>query len=102
MCPFVSIIIYESQYKKYFSSSDTSSGYDSDDSRSSVLDDKSSSTCRPPSVQGEMMLFSNTSGLCDSLKYIVTMPELCDVMFLVGKDRVPVYGVKAILATRSR
>ncbi|XP_067669158.1 serine-enriched protein-like [Haliotis asinina] len=30
------------------------------------------------------------------------MPELCDVTFLVGSDRVPVHGVKAILATRSR
>ncbi|XP_067669936.1 serine-enriched protein-like [Haliotis asinina] len=30
------------------------------------------------------------------------MPDLCDVTFLVGEDRVPVHGVKAILATRSR
>ncbi|XP_071099725.1 serine-enriched protein-like [Haliotis cracherodii] len=30
------------------------------------------------------------------------MPEMCDVTFLVGRRQVPVYGVKAILATRSR
>ncbi|XP_041349460.1 serine-enriched protein-like [Gigantopelta aegis] len=87
---------------EYSDKYDSSSGYDSDDSRSSVGDDQVSATCRPPSVPGEIMLFSNTSGLCDSLKYIITMPELCDVMFLVGKERDPVYGVKAILATRSR
>ncbi|XP_067654847.1 serine-enriched protein-like [Haliotis asinina] len=30
------------------------------------------------------------------------MPDMCDVTFLVGKTKVPVHGVKAILATRSR
>ncbi|XP_046582249.1 serine-enriched protein-like [Haliotis rubra] len=30
------------------------------------------------------------------------MPEMCDVTFLVGRRHVPIYGVKAILATRSR
>ncbi|XP_067668385.1 serine-enriched protein-like [Haliotis asinina] len=48
------------------------------------------------------MIFRNTAGLQDSLAFILSMPELCDITFLVGKDQVPVYGVKAILATRSR
>ncbi|XP_071100607.1 serine-enriched protein-like [Haliotis cracherodii] len=30
------------------------------------------------------------------------MPEMCDVTFLVGKEKAPVHGVKAIMATRSR
>ncbi|XP_071100616.1 serine-enriched protein-like [Haliotis cracherodii] len=30
------------------------------------------------------------------------MPDMCDVTFLVGRKQVPIYGVKAILATRSR
>ena len=30
------------------------------------------------------------------------MPELCDTTFLVGEERQPICGVKAILAARSR
>ncbi|XP_067654868.1 serine-enriched protein-like [Haliotis asinina] len=30
------------------------------------------------------------------------MPDMCDVTFLVGKEKIPVHGVKAIMATRSR
>ncbi|CAC5377158.1 unnamed protein product [Mytilus coruscus] len=30
------------------------------------------------------------------------MPDLCDVMFLVGEQRIPVYGLKSILGTRSK
>lgn len=50
----------------------------------------------------EIMAFKNTSALCDDLRFISGMPEICDVKFLVGHERAPVYGVKAILATRSR
>ncbi|XP_069128871.1 serine-enriched protein-like [Argopecten irradians] len=50
----------------------------------------------------EVMSYKSTSALCEHLKYIVSMPELCDVTFLVGPTKVPVHGVKAILGTRSR
>ncbi|XP_041350849.1 serine-enriched protein-like [Gigantopelta aegis] len=77
-----------------------SSGYESSDSSDDVSDKEAS-----PSglgCPGEMMFFSSTSALCNSLEFIITMPEMCNVTFLVGRSRVPVHGVKAILATRSR
>ncbi|XP_060073642.1 serine-enriched protein-like [Ylistrum balloti] len=46
--------------------------------------------------------YQNTSALCDHLKYILSMPELCDITFFVGPTKVPIHGVKAILSTRSR
>ncbi|XP_060067384.1 serine-enriched protein-like [Ylistrum balloti] len=49
-----------------------------------------------------IMIVKDTRGLCEDLKYVISVPDLCDVTFLVGEDRLPVYGVKAILATRSR
>lgn len=36
------------------------------------------------------------------LKFLASMPELCDITFLVGSSREPVCGVKAILAARSK
>lgn len=50
----------------------------------------------------EFMAYKNTSALCDDLQFMGGMPDMCDVKFLVGHDRVPVYGVKAILTTRCR
>ncbi|WAQ94464.1 hypothetical protein MAR_006935 [Mya arenaria] len=44
---------------------------------------------------------SSTKTLCESLKLILHMPEICDVTFLVGADNTPVHGVRSILATRS-
>ena len=40
--------------------------------------------------------------LCDSLKLILEMPEMCDVTFLVGPEETPVHGLKAVLSVRSR
>ena len=36
------------------------------------------------------------------LKFLASMPELCDITFLVGDTREPVTGVRAVLAARSR
>ena len=47
------------------------------------------------------MRYRSTATLCDHLKFILSMPELCDVTFLVGEKRLPVHGVKAILGARS-
>ena len=50
----------------------------------------------------EKMSYRNTQALTEQLKTISSIPELCDVMFEVGPEKVKVYGVKAILGTRSR
>lgn len=54
------------------------------------------------SEEEDLTLFENKSGLADDLKFLASMPELCDVTFLVGETREPVCGVRAILASRSR
>ena len=46
--------------------------------------------------------FDNRAGLAHDLGFLASMPELCDVTFLVGQDRQPVCGVRAVLAARSR
>ncbi|XP_033749059.1 serine-enriched protein-like [Pecten maximus] len=50
----------------------------------------------------DVMVVKDTRSLCEDLKYVISVPDLCDVTFLVGEDQLPVYGIKAILATRSR
>lgn len=39
-------------------------------------------------------IFENKSGLADDLKFLASMPELCDVTFLVGQTKEPVCAVK--------
>ena len=46
--------------------------------------------------------YVNKEALALDLRALANMPELCDVTFLVGQDRQPVCGVRAILAARSR
>lgn len=46
--------------------------------------------------------FDNRAGLAHDLGFLASMPELCDVTFLVGEDRQPVCGVRAVLAARSK
>ncbi|XP_044012412.1 serine-enriched protein isoform X2 [Aphidius gifuensis] len=46
--------------------------------------------------------FENRTGLAEDMKFLASMPELCDVTFLVGDTREPVCAVKAVLAARSR
>ncbi|CAC5393795.1 unnamed protein product [Mytilus coruscus] len=50
----------------------------------------------------EKMSYRNTQALTEQLKVISSIPELCDVTFEVGSEKVKVHGVKAILGTRSR
>jgi len=47
-------------------------------------------------------IFENKSGLADDMRFLASMPELCDVTFLVGDTREPVCAVKAVLCARSR
>jgi len=54
------------------------------------------------SDDADLSVFENKSGLAEDLKFLASMPELCDVTFLVGDTREPVCAVKAVLAARSR
>ena len=91
--------------------SDSSSGYDSTD----ISDTDSISSFSSASSHGscenlvpardnneEVMNFRSTQALCENLKLILAMPEMCDVTFLVGPNEIPVHGVRAIMGTRSR
>lgn len=50
----------------------------------------------------DQSVFENKNGLADDMAFLASMPELCDVTFLVGDTREPVCAVKAVLAARSR
>lgn len=56
----------------------------------------------PPADQEDISIFENKSGLGEDMKFLASMPELCDVTFLVGDTREPVCAVKAVLAARSK
>ena len=47
-------------------------------------------------------VFDNKTGLAEDMKFLASMPELCDVTFLVGETREPVCAVKAVLGARSK
>ena len=47
-------------------------------------------------------MFENKTGLAEDMKFLASIPELCDITFLVGDTREPVCGVRAVLAARSR
>ena len=92
----------------FFHLEDSSSGYDSSDSS-----DSESESCRDPRRENtnrrrenettlEIMKVRSMNALSEDLKMILTLPEMCDVTFLVGPQEVPVYGVRAILSMRSR
>lgn len=50
----------------------------------------------------DFSMYENKTGLAEDMKFLASMPELCDVTFLVGETREPVCAVKAVLAARSR
>ena len=91
----------------YFIISGSSSGYDSPgDSSDDNIVLQSAHTAKRTTVDdvtvSKVMRYSSTDVLSNSLEIILSMPNMCDVMFLVGEDKVPVYGVKAILSSRSK
>lgn len=53
-------------------------------------------------AEPDLSIFENKTGLAEDMKFLASMPELCDVTFLVGDTREPVCAVKAVLAARSR
>ncbi|KAF3428679.1 hypothetical protein E2986_05137 [Frieseomelitta varia] len=52
--------------------------------------------------ESDYSIFENKSGLAEDMKFLASMPELCDVTFLVGDTKEPICAVKAVLAARSR
>lgn len=53
-----------------------------------------------PDQEPDLSTFENKSGLAEDMKFLASMPELCDVTFLVGETREPVCAVKVILYSR--
>lgn len=45
-------------------------------------------------AEPDLSTFENKSGLAEDMKFLASMPELCDVTFLVGDTREPVCAVK--------
>lgn len=45
-------------------------------------------------AEPDLSTFENKSGLAEDMKFLASMPELCDVTFLVGETREPVCAVK--------
>lgn len=66
------------------------------------MPDQSLSMAEALSDEPDLSTFENKSGLAEDMKFLASMPELCDVTFLVGDTREPVCAVKAVLAARSR
>ncbi|XP_068980380.1 golgin subfamily A member 6-like protein 6 isoform X2 [Bombus flavifrons] len=52
--------------------------------------------------ESDCFIYGNKSGLAEDMKFLASMPELCDVTFLVGETKEPICAVKAVLAARSR
>ena len=50
----------------------------------------------------DTIMFENKTGLAEDMKFLASIPELCDITFLVGDTREPVCAVRAVLAARSR
>lgn len=75
----------------------------SDGSNSTMMSlERDSGISEPADDEHHCQIFENRIGLSQDLRFLSGMPEFCDVLFLVGEEREPVYGVKAILAIRSR
>lgn len=54
-----------------------------------------------PDQEPDLSTFENKSGLAEDMKFLASMPELCDVTFLVGETREPVCAVKVELYCRN-
>lgn len=47
-----------------------------------------------PDVEPDWSMFENKAGLGEDMKFLASMPELCDITFLVGSTKEPVCAVK--------
>lgn len=56
----------------------------------------------PSAIEDEpSFTFESSDLLAKDMCLLAFMPELCDVTFLVGRDRKPICAVKSVLAARS-
>ncbi|VDI07523.1 Hypothetical predicted protein [Mytilus galloprovincialis] len=80
------------------------SDFSSDDVDDDSSDDDSDDLDDMDDIQStdDSMKVTKIQAVVDNIRYILSMPDLCDVMFLVGPQRIPVYGLKSILGIRSR
>lgn len=59
-----------------------------------ILTAQASSFAMMADMEPDFSVYENKTGLADDLKFLASMPELCDVTFLVGDTREPVCAVK--------
>lgn len=85
-----------------FSSDDDDDEGSKDDESSSSDDDDDLDAIDEVELANDSMKVISTKTLIDNIRYILSMPDLCDITFLVGPQRIPVHGLKSILGTRSR
>lgn len=52
-------------------------------------------------AEPDLSTFENKTGLAEDMKFLASMPELCDVTFLVGDTREPVCAVKVSVIQRT-
>ena len=87
------------------SDTDSDSDFESNDDACSV---SSATSCSDSDLSDDdaepddVIKYSITDSLVEGLRDMLLMPHLCDTVFYVGTDRAALYGVKAIIATRSR
>ncbi|CAC5408005.1 unnamed protein product [Mytilus coruscus] len=51
---------------------------------------------------GDTMHVTSTETVVNNIKYILSMPQLCDVTFEIGPQRFLVHGLKAVIGSRSQ
>ncbi|CAC5401465.1 unnamed protein product [Mytilus coruscus] len=51
---------------------------------------------------GDTMHVNSTETVVNNIKYILSMPQLCDVTFEIGPQRFLVHGLKAVIGSRSK
>jgi hypothetical protein len=52
--------------------------------------------------ESDEVMFENKIGLAEDMKRLGRSQLFCDVKFIVGESREPLYAVKAVLASRSK
>ncbi|XP_063426122.1 serine-enriched protein-like [Mytilus trossulus] len=90
--------------KMVASDSSDDSDFSSDEADDDSSDDDSDDLDDIDDIQStnDSMKVTKIQAVVDNIRYILSMPDLCDVMFLVGEQRIPVYGLKSILGIRSK
>lgn len=53
-------------------------------------------------LRADTRVYEHVPGVVFDLSHLMSLPHLCDTVFLVGDSRRPVHAVGAILAVRSR